>query len=50
MQSRFYSDDDYNTFVNEISHMCNMNDYVFFFGDHNAQIAELPDYSINDIF
>ena len=48
MQSRFYNDDSYELFENDISDMCNKTPHLFLFGDFNAQTAEMPDYSVCD--
>lgn len=42
LQSRFYCHDEYEIFEKEIFLMCNNYDYVYLFGDYNAQTAELP--------
>ena len=50
MNSRFYSDETYELFENDIADMCNRYPHLYLFGDFNAQTAELQDYTECDDF
>lgn len=50
IQSRFYKNDEFEIFENEITDMCNKYECVYIIGDYNAQISELPEFTVSDDF
>ena len=49
-QSKFYNDDELEIFEQEITSACCNFDYLYMFGDFNAQTGELLDYTTADSF
>ena len=50
LHSRFYNDDEYEIFENEVAIKCSSFEHVYICGDMNAQTADLSDYTENDDF
>ena len=50
LHSRFYSNDMFEVFDNEISEMSSKFEYLYLCGDFNAHTGELVDYTTNDDF
>lgn len=49
-QSRFFNDDEYDLFEQEMTSACGNDDYVCILGDFNAQTGELTDFTSADSF
>ena len=49
-QSRFYNDDDFDRFEQEITSIRSQYDFVYLVGDMNAQTAKMQDYTETDPF
>ena len=49
-QSRFFNDDEFDLFEQEIASVRSNFDYIYLLGDFNAQTATMPDYTVLDPF
>ena len=49
-QSRFFNDDEFDLFEQEIASVRSNFDYNYLLGDFNAQTAMMPDYTVLDPF
>ena len=49
-QSRFFNDDEFELFEQEIALVRSNFDYIYLLGDFNAQTATMPDYTVLDPF
>ena len=49
-QSRFFSNDEFEVFEQEITSVCSQYDYIFVMGDFNAQTGDLEDFTSADTF
>ena len=47
---RFFNDDEFDLFEQEIASVRSNFDYIYLLGDFNAQTATMPDYTVLDPF